>query len=760
MKKYTALVPVILFSALSSETFSQHGFTRQLNVPVQVGASTLKFPWAGGLNFPLFSEFDFNRDGIIDLLATDRATSGTVVRVVPFINGGTANQVDLSFDPQYTLRFPRMRYWALAYDYNSDGRYDLFTLNNLFAGIEVFRNDSIPSSFQFTQVTNSLECDYVSTITNIPAGYGLFPGLSDADNDGDMDIFTHNSAYPGLIEYDKNRAVELGLPLDSLKFSYVTSCWGNARLPVGANCADTGIHCRVGFTPIDGAKYSFGDSYIIDYDQSEAARHDDTMSCICIIDIEGDADKDMLAGGLGDMNVQMMHNGGTTVSAIIDSTDCNFPNYDTNPALINTFPCSANIDVDNDGNKDVIAAPTYGEDFNGIVYYKDTSATNVTGFHYQGNAFLQRDMIEVGTGSYPAFFDYDNDGLNDLIIGNYSYFQPAGGYKSGLSLYRNVGTNINPSFQLITRDFAGLFNTTFCSNSANDVHPTFGDIDGDGDKDLLVGDFCGQIHLYLNNGANNLASFGTNGMPSAPLYQGIDVGSNAAPQLIDLDRDGKLDLVIGRRNGFISYYHNNGTTTNAVFNTLNEDTLGNVDASFFTAGYACPFIYDDSGSYKLLVGNELGYVFRYGNIDGNLTGTFSVIDTVINGEEGGRVCPGMGDINDDGLFDLLVGNYAGGVALFFRDNPVSVQTHNSVEAGPGMEIYPNPADGQTEIQFSNLNPGRKNLLNVFDVTGQKVLSLPCSAPALTLDVSSLSSGIYLVQLEEGKHSITRKLVVY
>ena len=160
------------------------------------------------------------------------------------------------------------------------------------------------------------------------------------------------------------------------------------------------------------------------------------------------------------------------------------------------------------------------------------------------------------------------------------------------------------------------------------------------------------------------------------------------------------------------------------------------------------------------MGNEEGYVFRYGNSDGNLTGTFSIIDTVIYGEEGGRVCPGMGDINADALPDLLVGNYAGGVALFYMDNPVSVNTLNPVEAGPGMEIFPNPASGHAEILFSNLNQGKKNVLNIYDAVGQKVLSVNCKSPSLTLDVSALSAGIYLLRLEDGIHSVTRKLLVY
>ena len=193
-------------------------------------------------------------------------------------------------------------------------------------------------------------------------------------------------------------------------------------------------------------------------------------------------------------------------------------------------------------------------------------------------------------------------------------------------------------------------------------------------------------------------------MPTVANYMGIDIGSNAAPQLIDLNRDGKLDLVIGKKNGFIDYFQNTGTTSIASFSsTPTIDSLGHVDVSISTVnGYACPFIYDDSGAYKLLVGNENGYIFRYENIDGNLNGTFTLLDTVINREEGGRVCPSMGDINSDGLFDLLVGNYAGGVSIFFRDNPLAL-VPPVLEAGPGIEVYPNPASEQAILQIGRVH---------------------------------------------------------
>jgi len=723
---------------------AQVNFIRQQNVPVQVGANNLVLPWAGGLSYPMFSEFDFNLDGIMDIFVNDRAN----YRIVPFINGGTPNQVDYTYAPEYTNFFPPLWQWAFTYDFDCDGKKDFFTLSDFNNGIKVYRNISTtPGTLQFTLFSPVLMSQYPSTYTNMFASYGLIPAFSDVDNDGDTDILCWNNAWAGMVEYNKNKSVENGFGCDSMQFQWITSCWGEFSLVTNANQAQLGITCRMGFF---SAEEPFKN-----YDPSDAARNDDTMSSICIIDMESDGDKDLLIGGLADKNSLFLTNGGTPTVASMTSQDTLFPSYD-NPAQVISFTTHAYIDVDNDGKKDLIVSPTFEEDFSGIWFYKNTGSTAVPVFNYQINNFLQRDMIETGSGAYPAFFDYDVDGLTDMVVGNYTYYQPTGGFKSGLSLYRNIGTTAAPSFQLITRDYAGLFSYTFAIGYGNDVHPAFGDVDGDGDLDMMVGDYNGKIQFFTNTAPiGNPANFSFTG----PNYQNIDIGANAAPQLIDLDRDGKLDLVIGRKNGFISYYQNTGTTTNPIF-TLTEDSLGDVDVSNLSNGYASPFVFDDSGAYKMLVGNELGYVFLYGNIDNNLNGTFTLLDTVLSRTEGNRVNIGMGDINGDTLMDLLVGNYSGGVALFYRDNPLATHFPFPAAAKPSFEVFPNPATGSAVVQFSNLNPAAKTLLSIFNATGEKVYTTACAAHSQTLNISSLSSGLYILRLHDGQNSLVRKLVVY
>ena len=98
----------------------------------------------------------------------------------------------------------------------------------------------------------------------------------------------------------------------------------------------------------------------------------------------------------------------------------------------------------------------------------------------------------------------------------------------------------------------------------------------------------------------------------------ISAGQYAAPQLFDLDNDGLLDLIIGKKTGELIYYRNEGTTAAPSF-VLTNSMLGNIDIATVTPdGYPVPHFFRHNNVTSLFLGAYDGKLRYYNNIDGNL----------------------------------------------------------------------------------------------------------------------------------------------
>ena len=621
LKSKLLLVFITLFSAEMSN--GQNTFLKlDERPPVSINGSLLKYPWAGGLNSPLFNEFDFNGDAYMDLLLFDRVSN----RYYPFVNDGLPGQVAYHFESKYIERFPALHDWIRTIDYDCDGDLDLFTYTNQAIGI--YRNDYTSSTgLLFTLVTDTLYSDF-GTLTNPISGNSAnVPALVDMDNDGDVDIltFSNSSSY---VEYHRNMSFDsLGI-CGGFKFYFQPYCWGKFKLSGLANIAFLNDACR--------------SNIVSPVDPQNRSRH--AGSVLIALDQDCDSDFDLLNGDILGENLLYLYNGGVPDTANVISQDSLFPSYNVGVNL-RSLPAPAYLDVDNDGMKDLIVTPSAntGEDFNNILYYSNTTDNCSNVFSFTTNRLLINDMIDVGTAANVTWFDVDGDGLLDIISGNDKYFNVNPSLESArLAYFRNTGLATQTEFTLITDDWLNLASLNQLS-----LAPTFGDLDNDGDKDLLMGSAGGGLIYYQNN--SGTFTF------TSPQLQGISAGNNAVPQLVDVDRDGKIDLLVGNRSGKIRYYQNTGTSSNPIF-TNSSNFFGGVNVlkQGAAAGYAAPILFDNAGAFELLVGSESGYIYHYGNIDGNLAGNFTLIDsTYQNIYEPKKVSIAIGDIDSDGKFDLL-----------------------------------------------------------------------------------------------------------
>ena len=746
MKKI--LLFILLFIPASFLNAQQLYFSPATSIPLSdISGSLQQNAWVGGINFPLWSAIDMNGDGLKDLYMYDKTND----RVSTFLNDGTSGVHAYHYAPEFARRFPRVRddAWAMCYDYNCDGKEDFFSLDSSHSGIEAWRNDyTTQTGLQFTKVSSELMEDWSGTQPiNVYASTIYVPALGDIDNDNDMDIICFNNPANGKFAYHKNLSMDLHGVCDSLTFVFEDQCWGNFTLSSGSNTVAS-FHNAPCVTPIPPDPKAGG---------IEIARRDDTITTVCVIDIDGDGPKELLIGDQASPTCLMVHNGGTLQSAEMDSADTTFPSYDL-PVNIYDYVHNAYLDVDNDGIRDLLASSGQMEDRQGVWFYKNTNTDAAPVFSLQKTDFLQNEMLETGQGACPVFFDYDADGLEDIVVAHGEFMVSVPGIVSRLSLFRNIGTATAPAFQLITNDYASLssYNLFF------PIAVTFGDLDGDNDEDMIVGDFPGNVHYFDNSaGPGNPASF----QLAAPVYMGIDVGNNATPQLVDMDYDGVLDLVIGEQTATFNYYHNNGSATSAAFSSIPTiDTLGHIiltqPMSF--SGYSVPYIFTFSSRHQMLTANMHGDIYYYENIDNNLNGTFSRIDTVASGEFGIRsigfnLYISGGDINNDGLMDLLVGLYSGGIQIFYGSSvPISV---SEPAISTALRCYPNPANDKLTIESKGF---MIKSIDIFNLLGERVFTQNNESGLEGTDIvdtRALPSGIYIVSVSDGKNRLHCKAVI-
>jgi hypothetical protein len=178
--------------------------------------------------------------------------------------------------------------------------------------------------------------------------------------------------------------------------------------------------------------------------------------------------------------------------------------------------------------------------------------------------------------------------------------------------------------------------------------PAMGDLDGDKRLDFLLGQWGPRLAWYRPGGEALVA------VDTAIVT--ISRGSNTVPALGDLDGDGDLDLMVGESSGWINYYRNSGTRTRPSF-TLVSDEYAGIKVGRRSAPLLADL--DRDGDLDLLVGSELDGLTLYRNT-GTRTNPRFQRDSLPLPSVPALAAPAAGDLDSDGDLDLVVGNVGGG----------------------------------------------------------------------------------------------------
>jgi hypothetical protein len=252
-------------------------------------------------------------------------------------------------------------------------------------------------------------------------------------------------------------------------------------------------------------------------------------------------------------------------------------------------------------------------------------------------------QIDVGSESIPALGDLDGDGDLDLLVAN--KIEPTDLQTSRIYRFENVGTPAQPAFQA-----RGLLEM----RGAYHYAPVLADLDGDGDLDLVAGSWRNRVMLYRNDGDARAFRFVLADSALVTLTR----GSNTTPTVGDLDGDGDLDLLVGEASGALNMYRNDGTSTAPSFTLVSDEYL-DIDVGRRSAPTLVDV--DRDGDLDLVVGAESGTLTLFRNEGG----TF-VADSTLGPALTPYANPAFADVDADGEPDLFIGGAGGGLLYFGR----------------------------------------------------------------------------------------------
>ena len=555
-------------------------------------------PFLGGFNLPRPHLVDIDGDGDLDLFVQEYSN-----QVMFFEQVGTATE------PRYLWRTDRYKdlevgEWYHFADVDADGDFDLLG-EQRFSLIRFWQNNGGFDKPEFELVTETL-LDTAGEV--VFSDRQNIPKVGDIDCDGRLDLML--GRLEGTItRYEADGVDDTGAP----KFRHVTD-----------NFQDIEIIGQV-----------FGNNL--------ASLHG--ANTMALEDIDGDRDLDLFWGDFFEPGLLYIENTGSCTTPSLRSEPEPFPLND--PILTSGYNAPAFGDIDGDFDNDLLVGVlggAYNPNSTTIDNFLHLEQTTPNSFEVKTRRYVSN--IDLGSETFPSFADLDGDGDQDMLVGN--KIQPDDNLTGKLFRFENIGTPTEPKFILrgIVPEFTGAYHYA----------PAFGDLDSDGDLDILMGTWRDELMLVINDGQVTEPNWTIADSAIVKLTR----GRNATPTLGDIDDDGDLDLFIGESSGDINFYRNDGGTDGPEF-ILVDDKYGGIDAGRRSVPTLVDI--DTDGDLDLVVGSEAEGLKLYRN-NGTLREANFVLDETFDVPVHPFSAPIFTDVDGDGDADLFVGGIGGGLLYF------------------------------------------------------------------------------------------------
>jgi hypothetical protein len=193
------------------------------------------------------------------------------------------------------------------------------------------------------------------------------------------------------------------------------------------------------------------------------------------------------------------------------------------------------------------------------------------------------------------------------------------------------------------------------------ISATLVDLDNDGDLDIIQGTRYGAFNYFQNTGTAQNPAF------SAPVVNPFGLNSSIYLALVataDLDNDGDMDLLVGGYYGVLNYFENTGTVSSPAFAPAVENPFGLTSTYYFSSPSFADM--DNDGDFDLLVGEYYGVLNYFENTGTTNSPAFAAVVQNPFGITSTNQynMPTAVDLDGDGDLDLLSGEDYGNFQYF------------------------------------------------------------------------------------------------
>jgi len=541
--------------------------------------------------------------------------------------------------------------------------------------------------------SGSYTLDANNTFDDVAGGAVFF---SDFDNDNDMDIYlsgasmTLGKSYSEIYENHEgtfNKVITSPFDLKTDGTAIAADIDGDDDLDIITNGSGD-RYTRSRYVSQFRTTVVFLNEGNMDFRRVQSSSIDNFSNCAFdYADIDADSDLDIVIAGqaLNGICAKVYTNDG-------DGNYAEKANFDINGHRFNGSVNLADIDGDNDNDLLITGTDSDSEDLYSTVLY-----TNKGNGEFQ--SVNNRPFVGV-VNSTSTFFDMDNDNDLDLLITGKSESKA-----SDVRLYKNNGTG----------EFTEETNTTIEGVSGGSV--AYADIDGDNDIDLVIGGSnCVKrdeyntscqytINIYTNDGLGNFSKVPHHTLP---------VVNDCSIQFGDIDNDGDQDLLLTGKGTYhrkyATIFKNNGSGSFTEDTSISFEGVDNSSVSFGN-------INNDDYIDILINGQTVDYreITNLYQNDGH-GGFFEVETVIMDGSSNG--CVSFIDADNDGDDDVLTSG-SGFTALYRNITESSIVTgfdtsENNTATTDCIMATPNPTKGNITI---HLNCDERVSIQVFNLLG-------------------------------------------